>query len=204
MFFTKLQIAFDNYSFVEAHAKEECNCNAVVMRPMIMWSNTWSGTWSNTWPSHIIFRKQTNLILLLSDSSSSTYHLSSETSIESILVVSRCYHWSATFVARRRHYQPIDQRSKTSTNIAIILINAIYMEFYECWSSGIPIAKLHLQPIRAWSSLLLAYQLIAMSTPFRSDVWVRKALGHRRGRKWSGKRMAGWRQSENLLLGCQH
>ena len=36
--------------------------------------------------------------------------------------------------ARRGHHQLVDQCSKTSTNSAIIFINAIYKEFYKCWS----------------------------------------------------------------------
>ena len=35
-FFTWLQIAFDDYSFVGAHAKEEGNSNAMVRRPKII------------------------------------------------------------------------------------------------------------------------------------------------------------------------
>ena len=176
------------------------SCNAIVTRPKIMWSNTWS----NMWPTHIIFKKQTNPILLLSDLSSSTHHPSSETSIDPTLVASRRCHWLATLMVRRGDHQLIDRRSKTSTNIAIILINAIYKEFYECWSSGTIIAKLHLKPIRAWSSLPLAYQLIAVPTPSRSSTWLREALSHRRGSEWSGKRLAGWTQSENLFLGRQN
>ena len=132
-------------------------CKAVITRTMIMSSNTWSGTWSNTWLTHIIFKKQTNLILLLSDLSSSTYHPSSKISIDPTLVASRRCHWLATFVARRGPHQLVDRHSKTFTIIAIILIDAIYKEFYECWSSGTLIAKLYLKPIRAWSSLSLAY-----------------------------------------------
>ena len=169
-----------------------------------MWFNTWSGMWSNIWLPHIIFKKETNLILLLSDLSSLTYHPSSERSINPTLVMSRRCHWLAILVARRGHYQLVDRHSKTFTNIAIILIDTIYKEFYECWLSGTLIVKLHLKPMRTWSSFLLAYQLIAMPTPFQSGIWVRKALGHRRGRKWSGKRMVGWTQSENLFLGRQH
>ena len=176
----------------------------MVTRLMIIWSNTWSGTWSNMWPTHIIFKKQTNLILLLLDSSSLTHHLSSKTNIDLTLVASRHCHWLATLVAKSGHHQLVDRHSKTSTNIAIIFINAIYKEFYECWSSGTLIAKLYLKPLRAWSSLLLAYQFIAVPTPSWSGDWVREALGHRRGRKWSNKKMAGWTQSENLLLGHQH
>ena len=58
--------------------------------------------------------------------------------------------------------------------------------------------------MRACSSLLLVYQLIALLTPFQSDVWVREALGHRTSREWSGKRMTGWTQSKNLLLEYQY
>ena len=36
MFFTSLQIAFDNYLFVGAHAKEKGNYNIVVMRSIII------------------------------------------------------------------------------------------------------------------------------------------------------------------------
>ena len=151
----------------------------MITRSMMMWSNTWP----NTWPTHIIFKKQTNLILLLSDSSSSTHHANSKTSIDPILVASRRRHWPAIFVARHGHYQLIDRCSKTSTNIAIILIDAIYKKFYKCWSSRTLIAKLHLKLMRAWLSLLLAYQLIAMPTPSQSGGWVKEALGHRRGRE---------------------
>ena len=155
----------------------------MVTRPIIIRSNTWSDTWSNSWLTQIIFKKRTNHISLLLDSSSSTYHPSSEKSIDSTLVASRRHHWLATLVARRGHYQLLDRHSKTSTNVAIILIDAIYKQFYEWWSSGTLIAKLHLKLMTAWSSLLLAYQLIAVPTPFRSDVWVRKALSHQRGRE---------------------
>ena len=150
----------------------------------------WSGTWSNTWLTHIIFKKRTNFILLLLDSSSSTYHLSSKTSIDSTLVVSRRRYWFAILVARRSYHELIDRRSKTSTNIAIIFINAIYKEFYECWLSGTLIAKLHLKLMKAWLSLLLAYQLIAVPMPSWFGGWVRKALGHWKGHEWSGKKMA--------------
>ena len=143
------------------------------------------------WPTHIIFKKQSNLILLLSDLLSSTHHPSSETSINPTLVASRRCHWLVTLVARRGHHQLVDQYSKTSPNIAIILIDAIYKEFYECWSSGTLIAKLYLKPIRAWLSLSLAYQLIAVPMPSRSDGWIKEAFGHRRGREWSCKRIAG-------------
>ena len=160
----------------------------------------WSGMWSNTWPIHIIFKKRTNLISLLSDLLSLIHHPSSETSIDSTLVASRRCHWLATLVARCGHHQLVDRRSKTSTNIAIILIEAIYKEFFECWLSGIFITKLYLKSMRAWSSFSLVYQLIALPTPFQSSIWVREALGHRKARVWSGKKTAGWTQSENLLL----
>ena len=176
----------------------------MVTKPMIMWSNIWFGTWSNTWPIHIIFKKQKNLILLLSNLSSLTHHPSSKTNINPTLIVSCRCHWLATLIARRGHHQLIDRRSKTFTNIAIVFIDAIYKEFYECWFSGTLIAKLYLKRMRAWLNLSLAYQLIAVSTPSRSDGWVRKALGHQRGCEWSGKRMASWTQSENLLLERQH
>ena len=52
-----------------------------------------------------------------------TYHPSSKTSINLILV------------AKRGHKQLVNRHSETSTNIVIILINAIYKEFYEYWSS---------------------------------------------------------------------
>ena len=168
---------------------------------MIIWSNTWFGTWSNTWFIHIIFKKRTNLILLLLDLSSSIHHLSSKTSIDLTLVASRHCYWLATFVARRGHHQLVDQRSKTYTNIAIILIDAIYKEFYERWSSKTLIAKLYLKPMGAWSSLSLIYQLIAMPTPSQFGGWVREALGQQRSCEWSSKRMAGWTQSKNLFLG---
>ena len=168
----------------------------MVTRPMIMWSNTWS--------THIIFKKQTYLILLLSDLSSSTYHPSSKTSIGPTLVASCYCHWLVTLVARRSHHQLVDRRSETFAIIAIILIDAIYKEFYEYWLSRTLIAKLYLKLMRAWLSLLLVYQLIVVPTLFQSDGWVRKALGHRKGCEWSGKRMAGSTQSENLLLGRQH
>ena len=157
--------------------------NAVVTRLMIMWSNMWSDTWSNTWPTHILFVKRINLILLLSDSSSSTYHPSNKTSIELILIASRRRHWLVTLVVRRGHHQLVDRRSETSMNISIILIDAIYKEFSKYWLSGTLIAKLYVKPMRAWSSLSLAYQLIIVPTPFRSSGWVREALGHRRGRE---------------------
>ena len=169
-----------------------------------MWSDTWSGTWSNTWPTYIIFKKQTNLILLLSDLSSLTYYPSNQTSIDPTLVASHCCHWLATLVARPGHHQLVSRRSKISSNIAIILIDAIYKEFYKCWWSGTLIAKLYLKPMRAWSSFSLAYQLIAVSMPFRSVVWVREALVHQRGREWSSKRMVDRTQSDNLLLGRQY
>ena len=172
----------------------------MVTRPMIMGSNTWP----NTWPTYIIFKKRTNLILLLSNLSSSTHHPSSETSINLTLLARRPRHWPATLVARRGHHQLVNRRSKTFTNIAIILINAIYKEFYECWSSGTLIAKLHLKPMRAWSSFSLVYQLLSVPTPSRSGGLVREALGHRRSRELLGKRMAGWTQSENLFLRRQH
>ena len=160
--------------------------------------------WSNTWFTHIIFKKWTNLILLLSDSSSLTYHPSSETSIDPTLVVSWRCHWLVTLVARCSHHQLVDRRSKTFTNIAIILIDAIYKELYKCWSSRTLIAKLHLKLMKAWSSVSLLYQLIAVPTPSRSGGSVRETIGHRRGREWSGKKMADWTQSENLLLGRQY
>ena len=47
--------------------------------------------------------------------------------------MSRCCHWPVILGARRGHHQLIAWRSKTSTNIAIMLINAIYKEFYKCW-----------------------------------------------------------------------
>ena len=178
--------------------------NAVVTRPMIMWFNTWYSTWFNTWPTHIIFEKQTNLILSLSDLSSSTYHPSSETRIDPTLVASRRRHWLAILVARRGYHQLVDWGSETSTNITIILIDAIYKEFYEYWLSGTLIAKLYHKLMRAWSSLSLAYQLIAVPTASRSGSWIKKALGHWRGREWRGKSMAGWTQSENQLLKCQY
>ena len=84
---------------------------------MIMWSNTGL----NTWPTHIIFKKRTNLILLFSNLSSLTHHPSSKTSIKPILVSSRRRYWPTTLIARRGHHQLIDRCSKTSTNIAIIL-----------------------------------------------------------------------------------
>ena len=127
----------------------------------------------------------------LTYSSSLTYHPNTKTSIGPTLTTNRRCYWLATLVARRGYHQFIDQRSKTSMNIAIILIDFIYMEFYECWSSGTLIAKLHLKPMKVWSSLLLAYQLITVPTPSQSGGLVRKAFGQRRGYKWSGKRMAG-------------
>ena len=57
------------------------------------------------------------------NSSLLTYHPSSKTNMDPALVM------------RGGHDQLVHQRSKTSTNIAIILINAIYKKFYECWSS---------------------------------------------------------------------
>ena len=150
---------------------------------MIMWFNTWSGTWLNTWPTHIIFQKRTNLILLLSDLSSSTHHPSSETKIDLTLVASRRHHWFAILIAKHGHHQLVNQCSKTSTNIAIIFIDAIYKEFYECWSSKTLITKFHLKSIRAWSSLLLAYWLIAVPTLSQFGAWVKEALSDRRGRE---------------------
>ena len=163
----------------------------MVTKPMIMWSNTWSGTWSNTWPTDIIFLEANKPYLHYYQTRHC--HSCSKTSIE-----------PTALEARRGHYQLVDRRSKTFTNIAIILIDAIYKEFYECWSSGTLIAKLHLKPIRAWSSFSLTYQLIAVPTPSRCSGWVKEALGYRRGRKWSGKRITGWTQSKNLLLERQY
>ena len=105
----------------------------MITRPMIMWSNIWSGPWSNTWPTHIIFKKQTKLMLLLLDLSLATHHPSSKTSIDPTFVASRRRHWLATPVVRRGHHQLVDRHNKTSMNIAIIFIDAIYKEFYECW-----------------------------------------------------------------------
>ena len=51
-------------------------------------------------------------------------------SIDSTLVVSHCRDWFTSFVARRGHHQLIGQRSKISISVAIILLNAIYKEFY--------------------------------------------------------------------------
>ena len=64
-------------------------------------------------------------------------------SIDPSLVASRRCHWAATLVAKRGHYQLVDRRSKISTNIAIILIDAIYKEFYECWSRFLIYASAH-------------------------------------------------------------
>ena len=47
-------------------------------------------------------------------------HSSNETSIE------------PTALEARRGHQFVDRRSETFTNIVIILINAIYKEYYEC------------------------------------------------------------------------
>ena len=88
-----------------------------------------------TYQHHLFRSKQSLSSLLLLDSSSLTYHPSSKTSIDFTLVASRSHHCLATFVTRQGHHQLVDQRSKNSTNIAIILINAIYKEFYKCWSS---------------------------------------------------------------------
>ena len=162
---------------------------------MIMWSNTWSSTWCNTWPTNIIFLEANKPYLYyFQNLSSLTYHPHSKISI------------NPTFVARRGHHQLVNQHSETFTNIAIILIDDIYKEFYKFWSSCPAWASAHSktlsQTIRAWSSLSLAYKLIVVPTPFQSGVWVRKALGYPKGREWSGKKMAGWTQSKNLFLGC--
>ena len=71
------------------------------------------------WPTKIIFKKQTNLIFIIIK----TCHHRLTTlvaSIESTTLEARCDH------------QLVDQHSKTSTNIAIILIDAIHKEFYKC------------------------------------------------------------------------
>ena len=54
-------------------------------------------------------------------------------SIDLTLIAGHHCYWLATF--RRGHHQLIDQRSKTSANIIIILINAIYKKFYKYWLS---------------------------------------------------------------------
>ena len=143
----------------------------------------WSSTWSSTWPTNIIFLEAKKPYPHYYQTCHRTYHPSSKMSIDPTLVASRPHHWLATLVAKHDHHQLVNQYSKTFTNIAIILIDAIYKEFYECWLSETLIIKLHLKPIRAWSSLLLAYQLIAMPTFFWSGGWVRKALGHQKSRK---------------------
>ena len=154
-FFTWLQIGFDDYSFIKAHAKEEGNCNAVVMRHIIMWSNTWSSTWSNTWPTNIIFLEANKPYSHYYPTCHRTYHPSSETSINPILITNRCRHWLATLVTRHGHYQLVDQHSETSTNIAIILIDAIYKEFYECWSRCPAHASAHSKtPSQTYESLI--------------------------------------------------
>ena len=107
-------------------------CNAIVTRLMIMWSNRWSSTWSNIWLINIIFLRVNKPYLhFYQNLSLSTYHPSSETNINPILI------------ARRSHYQLIDQYRKTSTNITITLIDAIYKEFYKCWSSYPACASAH-------------------------------------------------------------
>ena len=168
----------------------------------------WFNTWPNTWLIHNIFKKQTNLILLLSDSSSLTHYPSSETSIEpTTLVASRHCHLT------RHSYSKT--RSSWLTDVARLLqilplsSSTLSIRSFMNADDAVPlahqlIAKLFFKPIRAWLSLSLAYQLIPVLMPSRSGGWVRKAFGHQRGREWSGKRMAGWTQSENLLLGRQH
>ena len=67
-----------------------------------------------------------------------------------------------TLVARRGYHQLIDWRSEISTNIAIILIDAIYKEFYKCWSSCPAYASAHSKtPSHTYKSLIkpLAYVL---------------------------------------------
>ena len=119
-------MVFDNYLFVGAHAKKERNCNAVVTRPMIMWSSTWS----NMWPTDIIFLEANKPYFYYYQTRHC--HSRSETSIE-----------LTALKARHGHHQLVDQRSETSTNIAIILIDAIYKEFYKCWSRCPALASAH-------------------------------------------------------------
>ena len=117
-----------------------------------------------------------------------TYHLGSKTNINPTLVAScRCY-WLTTLVARCGHHQVVYQHNKISTNIPIIFIDAIYKEFYECWSSRTLIAKLYLKPMRAWLSFSLTYQLIAVPLPSQSGGWVREALGYQRTVSEAAKR----------------
>ena len=66
------------------------------------------------------------------------------------------------------------------------------------------IAKLYLKPIRAWSSLSLVYQLIAVLIPSHSGGVAKVNLCHQRRRESSDKKMVGWTQPENLLLGRQY
>ena len=67
------------------------------------------------------------------------------------------------------------------------------------------IAKLPLNPMRAWSSFSLAQLVHSNANAFLHLVAQQKSTFVTGGsREWSGKRMAGWTQSENLLLGLQH
>ena len=174
---------------------------------MIMWSNTWFDTWSNMWPTNIIFKKQTNLIFIIIK----THHY------QLITLVAR----QALTLLLKQAAVIIDLPLSDTviinllTDIARLLQTSLLSSSTLSTKSSISadqavplahqlIAKLHLKSIRAWSSLLLAYQLIVVPTPFQSGGRVRNVFGYQKSHEWSGKRMADWTQSKNLLLERQH
>ena len=124
-----------------------------------------------------------------------THHPSSKTSIDPTLVESCRCHWLATLVARRSYYQLIDWRSKTSTNIAMILIDAIYKKFYECWSRCPACVSAYSKtPSQTYKSLI---KLLACVSSYSSgNAFAIKWLSDRSSRSlegpWVKRQEDGW------------
>ena len=100
-----------------------------------------------------------------------------------------------TFVAKHGHHQLVDRRSKTSINIAIILIDAIYKEFYIYWSRYSFCTSTNSKtPFPSNESLIkpLACVLFHSSTNAFPIRWLSEKTSRSREGPWVKRQKDGW------------